>query len=79
LCVLLGISYGYSVAFTAQYLLASYVHEAREVLDLRPKTAFAHVGVKKAGRRCSAICGVLEVAFPHHQAYGLGFATDMLV
>jgi hypothetical protein len=60
-------------------VLASYVHKAREVLDLRPKTAFAHVGVKKAGRQCSAVCGVLEVAFLHHQASGLGFATDMLV
>lgn len=49
-CVLLGISCGFSVAFTPQYFLASYVHKAREVLDLRPKTAFAHVDVKKAGR-----------------------------
>ena len=78
-CVSLGISYGNSVAFTPQYLLASYVHKAREVLDLRPKTAFARVGVRKAGRRCSVICGGLEVAFTHHQASGLGFATDMLV
>jgi hypothetical protein len=48
------------------------------VLDLRPKTAFAHVGIKKAGRWCSVICGGNEVAFPHHQASGLGFTTDML-